>query len=159
MASGFWAERFIFGGFLPEKTGERVALAQKLDALGLTMVFFEAPHRLTAALGDLSQTLGARPALLAREMTKAHEEYLWATLPELLASARERPRKGEITLVIAPGEPPPAGEPDWGRLADLARDDPRPLGQVAGELAAGLGRPKKEVYGRLLRLLSSPETE
>jgi 16S rRNA (cytidine1402-2'-O)-methyltransferase len=151
MASGFWAERFVFGGFLPEKSAERVALAQKLDALGLCLVFFETPHRLLASLADLARVLGPRPALLAREMTKAYEEYLFATLPELWASVKDNPRKGEITLVVGPGAKAEAAEPDWDAAAARALAGDRPLGVAAAELALELNRPKKEVYGELLK--------
>jgi 16S rRNA (cytidine1402-2'-O)-methyltransferase len=161
MASGFWAERFVFGGFLPEKAQERERLIRKLDALGFLMVFFEAPHRLLASLNDLARILGDRSALLAREMTKVHEEYLRADLTEILASVTANPRKGEITLVIAPGETKRASEeePDWANLAALVKTDPRPLGQVAAELAESLGRSKKEVYAQLVKNLKPVKEE
>ncbi|MDR1609020.1 MAG: 16S rRNA (cytidine(1402)-2'-O)-methyltransferase [Deltaproteobacteria bacterium] len=156
MAAGFWAERFIFGGFLPEKPSEREALIRQLDSLGLMMVFFEAPHRLLSSLKDLARILGERSAFLAREMTKIHEEYLGAPLPELLASVLAQPRKGEITLVIAPNEnKEPQPEPDWASLLKLVKTEGRPLAQVAAEIAKSLGRPKKEVYAQLLKSLKS----
>jgi 16S rRNA (cytidine1402-2'-O)-methyltransferase len=150
-ASGFWAERFIFGGFLPERSAGRVALAQELGSLGLCLVFFEVPHRLATSLADLARVLGPRPAFLAREMTKAHEEYLWGTLEELAADVAKNPRKGEITLVVAPGEKEKPIEPNWDLAAEKAAADPRPLGVVAAELALELGWPKKSVYGELLK--------
>jgi 16S rRNA (cytidine1402-2'-O)-methyltransferase len=157
MASGFWAERFVFGGFLPEKSAERLALLEKLDSLGLCLAFFEAPHRLLASLADLAKALGPRPALLAREMTKAHEEYLFGPLTELVEKVKEAPRKGEITLVLGPKDKALKDAPDWDKALAAIAQDTRPVGVVAAELAGFLGQPKKEAYARLLKFRGENE--
>ncbi|MDR1920544.1 MAG: 16S rRNA (cytidine(1402)-2'-O)-methyltransferase [Candidatus Adiutrix sp.] len=155
MASGFSADRFTFAGFIPFRAKERRGFLARLKELPWTLVFFEAPHRLTASLADLADIFGPRPALLAREMTKLHEEFLAGDLPALAADAAARPRKGEMTIVVAgaaaagapAGDHPPF---DPARLASLARSDPRPSPALAAELARESGRPRAEIYKLLV---------
>jgi len=105
-ASGLPTESFFFAGFLPPKKGLRRKKLQELAGVPATLILYEAPHRLLAALEDLCEVLGARQACLARELTKVHEEWLRGTLPEILAALRARPRiLGEITLLIDRGTP------------------------------------------------------
>jgi 16S rRNA (cytidine1402-2'-O)-methyltransferase len=99
-ASGMRGDSFVFGGFLPSKESKRRAYAESLKELPQPLVFFESPNRLIASLRDLSLILGPRECLLAREMTKIHEEYTLLPLPALLEDVIKHPRKGEITLVI-----------------------------------------------------------
>jgi 16S rRNA (cytidine1402-2'-O)-methyltransferase len=105
--SGLPVERFAFEGFLPAKREARrkrlVALSRELR----TMVFYEAPHRVGETLEDLASLCGPdRPAAIAREITKLHEEAHRATLAGLLAWLRERPERaqGELVIVVAPAE-------------------------------------------------------
>src|ERR1700719_4728317 len=108
-ASGMPTEEFLFVGFLPPRAGAR---RKKLDALKAeprAVVFYEAPHRLADTLSDAADILGSRHAVVAREVTKIHEEFLRGSLAELRDAARERPPRGEITLMIGPaaaGAPP-----------------------------------------------------
>ena len=104
--SGLPTDRFFFGGFLPAKEGERRRAIGAVASLPATLVFFEAPHRLAASLADLAELLGARPAAVARELTKLFEEVRRASLVELAAHYASHPDvKGEIAIVIgAPGE-------------------------------------------------------
>lgn len=150
-ASGFDADRFIFAGFLPARSRERREFLKPLAAHPWTLVFFETPHRLAESLADLAAVLGPRPALLAREMTKRHEELLALNLDELAAEAGRRPRQGEMTLVVkgfcGPGEKP---DLDMDRLRELARTDPRPTKVLAAQLAGESGRGRGEVYQLLL---------
>ena len=150
-ASGFSADRFTFAGFIPARGKERRDFLAGLVRHPWTLVFFEAPHRLAEALADLSAAFGPRPALLAREMTKVHEEYLFADLPTLAAEVAARPRKGEMTLVV---EGFSGGEEktdlDLERLREMARTDPRPTKVLAAELAAETGRGRGEIYQLLL---------
>ncbi|MDR1394900.1 MAG: 16S rRNA (cytidine(1402)-2'-O)-methyltransferase [Deltaproteobacteria bacterium] len=151
MGSGFRGERFVFGGFLPDRTKDRLELVRSLDCLNMAMVFFVAPHDLVSCLKDLAGLLGRRDGFLAREMTKIHEEYLLRPLPELLESAENEPRRGEITLVIGPrGREAEPAEPDWAGIEKLARDDPRPTGELASFLARKYSASRKEIYRRLL---------
>ena len=100
--SGLATDRFSFEGFPPRTAGARLATFEKLRFEERTMVFFEAPHRLTDSLKDAVQVFGAdRKAAICREMTKRYEESIRATLAELLVWANDREVLGEITLVIA----------------------------------------------------------
>ena len=98
--SGFPAEQFLFVGFLPPKKGKRRKALEELSHERRTMVFFEAPHRLKAMLGDLLELLGNRPSVVVREMTKLYEEILRGTLTEILGALSEDKIKGELTLVV-----------------------------------------------------------
>jgi 16S rRNA (cytidine1402-2'-O)-methyltransferase len=102
MACGFPISSFTFGGFLPSKASQRRLRLSALKDLNQVLVFFESPHRLVRSVSDMAEILGPRQALMAREMTKLHEEYLYLTLDELLAELTANPRRGEVTLVIGP---------------------------------------------------------
>jgi 16S rRNA (cytidine1402-2'-O)-methyltransferase len=104
-ASGLPTEEFLFVGFLPARAGARRKALDALKAESRTLIFYEAPHRVVETLADASEILGARPAVIAREVTKIHEEFLRGPLAELLESARKRAPRGEITLLIGPGDP------------------------------------------------------
>src|ERR1700756_4238386 len=104
-ASGLPNEEFLFAGFLPARTGERRRALERLRIEDRTIIFYEAPHRIEETLADAREILGDRPACLAREVTKLHEEFRRGTLAELAASLSEKPARGEITLLI--GAVPP----------------------------------------------------
>jgi 16S rRNA (cytidine1402-2'-O)-methyltransferase len=103
-ASGLPTEEFLFVGFLPSRAGARRKALDALKAEPRTIVLYEAPHRLVETLADAADVLGSRPAVVAREITKLHEEFLRGTLSELLDAARQRAPRGEITLLIGPGD-------------------------------------------------------
>jgi 16S rRNA (cytidine1402-2'-O)-methyltransferase len=99
--SGLPCDRFCFEGFPPRKPGGRRAFLDDLADEPRTLVFFEAPHRVADTLADLAAAFGAdRPAALARELTKTHEEVRRGSLEELVASVVADPPRGEITLVV-----------------------------------------------------------
>lgn len=99
--SGLPTDRFAFEGFLPRKQGRRRARIAQLRDDPRTLIFFESPHRLAAALRDLLEGLGDRRASLSRELTKKFEETRRGALSELLAWIAERPPRGEFVLVVA----------------------------------------------------------
>jgi len=101
-ASGLPNEEFLFAGFLPARSGARKRALERLRIEDRTMILYEAPHRIEETLADAREVLGDRPACLAREVTKLHEEFRRGTLSELAASLSERPARGEITLLIGP---------------------------------------------------------
>ncbi len=102
--SGLPPYPFTFAGFPPPKSGKRRSFYRSLAALPHTIVVFESPHRLLASLDDALAELGERPAAIARELTKLHEEVLRGPLSQLLAELRERPSlKGEFVLVVGLG--------------------------------------------------------
>jgi 16S rRNA (cytidine1402-2'-O)-methyltransferase len=103
VASGFVAPRWSFEGFLPRRGGERRERLERIAADDRATVIFEAPGRTAATLADLAAASGAeRPAALARELTKLHEEMWRGTLGELAARAADETPRGEVTIVVGP---------------------------------------------------------
>ena len=98
--SGLPVNRFVFEGFLPRKKG-RKNLLEELAQEKRTIVLFESPHRIVKTLNELYQVMGDRKAVLARELTKIHEEVIRGTLGALATKTEEQKLKGEITLVIS----------------------------------------------------------
>jgi len=98
--SGLPVNRFVFEGFLPRKKG-RKKLIEELAQEKRTIVLFESPHRIVKTLNELYQFMGDRKAVLARELTKIHEEVIRGTLGALATKTEEQKLKGEITLVIS----------------------------------------------------------
>jgi 16S rRNA (cytidine1402-2'-O)-methyltransferase len=157
VASGLPTDRFTFVGFPPRKTGARQALFRQLGNLPASLVLYESPHRVAETLDDLVTVLGPdRPACLARELTKTHEEIVRESLGALRARyASDRPL-GEITLVVAGAPDQEEGQAaDDPALADRAR---RLLAagyssrDVADILAAETDRSRKETYTLVLAL-------
>jgi len=149
-ASGLPTDAFRFGGFLPAKTTQRRKVLQALVDDPATLVFYEAPHRIVRTLQDALEVLGDRPAVLARELTKMHEEFLRGPVSTLLATLTARDSvKGEITLLIGRGAPPAVPE---GTMAQRVEEL---IGQGSGrmdaikQVAKERGLSKREVY-RLL---------
>jgi 16S rRNA (cytidine1402-2'-O)-methyltransferase len=97
-ASGLPSDEFLFVGFLPSKTGARREKLESLNAVRSTLVFYEAPHRIAAALEDIEAVFGDREACLARELTKIHEEYRFGKLSDLRKGITEL---GEFVVVVA----------------------------------------------------------
>jgi 16S rRNA (cytidine1402-2'-O)-methyltransferase len=104
-ASGLPTDEFLFVGFLPPRSGARRKALEALKAESRTLILYEAPHRVVETLADAADVLGPRPAVIAREVTKIHEEFLRGPLPELLEASRQRAPRGEITLLIGIGDP------------------------------------------------------
>ncbi len=103
-ASGLPSEEFLFVGFLPARSGERRRALERLRIEDRTIILYEAPHRIAECIADAGEILGDRPACLAREVTKLHEEFLRGKLSEIAAALEKRPARGEITLLIGPPE-------------------------------------------------------
>jgi 16S rRNA (cytidine1402-2'-O)-methyltransferase len=103
-ASGLGSEEFLFVGFLPARSGERRRALERLRIEDRTVILYEAPHRIAECVADAREILGDRPACLAREVTKLHEEFRRGKLSQIAASLAERPARGEITLLIGPAE-------------------------------------------------------
>jgi 16S rRNA (cytidine1402-2'-O)-methyltransferase len=101
VASGLPTDEFFFGGFLPARSGARRNRLAELREVPGTLIFYEAPHRLRASLRDAAEVLGARQAVVARELTKLHEELRRGTLNELSEHYEESENaRGEIVLLI-----------------------------------------------------------
>jgi 16S rRNA (cytidine1402-2'-O)-methyltransferase len=101
VGSGFRAEKFFFGGFLPTKSGQRERELRAAAAREETSIYFESPYRLTKALKASIDILPDRQLCIARELTKKFEEFRHGTALELLAHYEARPPKGEIVLLIS----------------------------------------------------------
>jgi 16S rRNA (cytidine1402-2'-O)-methyltransferase len=110
VVSGLPTDQFHFGGFLPAKQGQRVRMFETLAGEAATLIFYEAPHRILESLADIASVLGHRDIVVARELTKLHEEVLRGTAARILATleARESVR-GEFVILIAKAMEP---EPD-----------------------------------------------
>jgi 16S rRNA (cytidine1402-2'-O)-methyltransferase len=99
-ASGLPTDSFFFGGFLPPKAGERRRRLGELASIPGTLVFYEAPHRISRTLSDCLDVLGDRSATVARELTKVHEDIIRGSLSELISHFEAKPPKGELVLLI-----------------------------------------------------------
>lgn len=91
---------FYFAGFLPRKPGARARKLGELKALPCTLVFYEAPHRIARSLADMLEVLGDRPAVVARELTKVHEEVIRGRLRDLAGAAADAAWRGEFVVVV-----------------------------------------------------------
>jgi 16S rRNA (cytidine1402-2'-O)-methyltransferase len=103
-ASGMPTEEFLFVGFLPARSGERRRALERLRIEERTIILYEAPHRVEECVADVLEILGDRPACLAREVTKVHEEFVRGKLSEIRSAIEERPPRGEITLILGPSD-------------------------------------------------------
>jgi 16S rRNA (cytidine1402-2'-O)-methyltransferase len=112
--SGLPPHPFYFAGYLPRKSGQRRSRLEALGGLGCTVIIYESPHRIGAMLRDAAGVLGPRRAVVAREMTKVHEEVLRGTLEELAEAASERSLKGEMVVVVEGGAATDEGSPNTG---------------------------------------------
>lgn len=154
--SGLPAVPFAFLGFAPRRSRERAERFAAWRARPETLVLFESPHRLAATLRALDEALGPRPACVARELTKLHEEWARGTLAEL-AERFAGGARGEVTIVVGPAPP--------GAAEAVVPPDPRPVGEriaalraaglgareIAAALAKELGRSRSEVYALVHR--------
>ena len=148
--SGQPTGRFTFEGFLAMNKKNRRTHLDSLRGEERTMVFYEAPHKLTATLQDLADVFGPdRPLSLCRELTKLHEEIRRTTLGEAAAFYRENPPKGEFVLVVRGAEPQPEGEvtlEDGLALVDKLRGEGLSLRDGVKRAAKELGLSRNQLY-------------
>jgi len=153
-ASGLPTDRFYFAGFLPRKGTGRERALSLLKRLDATLVLYESPERLGETLEELRQLFGDRRAVVARELTKIHEEFSRGRLSELAARFSGEVR-GEITLVVeGAGEEASAAATDEAILAEVERRLAAGEGsvkEIASEIAKATGRPRREVYDLALK--------
>ena len=151
VCSGLESDHFYFEGFLPPKEGERNAELLELAKRKETLIFYEAPHRIVKTLIAMAATLGDRKAVIARELTKAHEEFLRGTLSELALESEESLR-GEMVIIVEGNKEKhvvtdndlAAGlrtELDWGRSSK----------EAIANVAKNFGVPKSRVYDLYLK--------
>ena len=148
--AGLPTDRIFYLGFLPTKPGARRRVLDEVEAVDATLVVLEAPRRLAAALADMAARLGPRPAAVARELTKLHEEVRRGPLDQLAAYYAEAgPPKGEVVLVIGPPTRERAVAID-AALAEAMRS--MSLSEAVATVAGDTGAARRRVYRRALEL-------
>ena len=152
VVSGLPSDRFLYAGFLPAKQAARRKVLAELSEIPVTLIFLESPRRLAATLEDMAQLLGARPAAVARELTKLFEEVRRGRLADLAAQYRAAgPPRGEIAIVVGPPNPEAPRADDLDDLLAAALEQAS-LRDAATRVAAETGLPRREVYARALAL-------
>ena len=150
--SGLPTDAFYFGGFLPGKPGQRIHALEALAEEQATLIFYEAPHRILESLEALEGVLGTRPVVVARELTKIHEEYLRGTAAEVRAQLASRDAvKGEITLLIGKATEPPPDDTPVVEAVNTLISDGMPRMDAIKLVARRRGLSKREVYDEMLR--------
>ena len=146
-ASGLPTDHFRFIGFLPPKTGARQKLLDELAHETATIIAFESPHRILETLQTMSESLGQRPLVLARELTKIHEEFLRGSPASILETLERRGSvKGEITLVIGRGEAHTPVENPLEEIQKLQNELGLDRMEAIKTVAKRMGLPKREIY-------------
>lgn len=148
--SGFGGDRFAFEGFLPRRGRERTARLESIADEKRAVVLFASPNRLAADLADLAAHCGGdREVLVAREMTKLHEES-WAGSLTMAADRWAEPVKGEVTLVLGPVDETPGSPSDAIARARQLVAAGVSLSEAAREVSGMTGVPKRKIYQALL---------
>jgi len=154
-SAGLPTDRFLFVGFLSPKRGERRSALEALKGIQATLIFFEAPQRLSKTLVDMAEILGARDAAVMRELTKLHEEARRGTLTELSAAYQNEPPRGEITLIVGPAlrseNDLDAENPKIDQLLTQALVH-MPVAAATSLVVEATGARKRAVYARALEL-------
>jgi len=148
--AGLPSDKFLFAGFLPSRSGERRTALESLASIPATLILFEAPQRLAESLADMAAVLGDRPAVIARELTKLHEEARRGLLAGLAEHYAQAPApKGEVTLVIGPARD---SGPDFARIDPLLESALAfmPVRAAADLIARALDLPRRAIYERAL---------
>ena len=153
VASGLPTDSFLFAGFLPAKKMARRAKLEELKTERATLVVYEAPHRIRETLADVIEVLGDRPASLARELTKLHEQFIRGKLSELVTHFDAHQPRGEMTLVIAGSGDDNFAPVETGSISEqverlmlegVSRSD------AIKQAAKSRGLTKREAYQRML---------
>jgi len=152
--SGLPTDSFVFEGFLPSKHIARVRRLEALKAEKRTLVFYEAPHRIIAAVEDLQKVLGDRKAVVTRELTKVHEEAIRGSLSHILQRLNSGSIKGEFTIILHGAAETPAEQhlDTKEYLKELMLHRGLSKKEAIAVAADKLGLPKKEVYKESLKM-------
>lgn len=162
-ASGLPAEEFAFIGFLPARATQRRKSLRDLAVVPRTLVFYEAPHRLLDSLEDMLEILGDRPTVIAREISKVHEEFVHGRLADLVESVRTKAPRGEITVLVGTADGAPVHIPIDGsaakvtnivplakRVEQLMRENGVDRKAALKQAARERGLTRREAYKQLL---------
>jgi 16S rRNA (cytidine1402-2'-O)-methyltransferase len=151
-AAGLPTDAFHFAGFLPPKPGQRAKALEALADEQATLIFYEAPHRILETLDAIGEVLGPRPVVIARELTKIHEEFLRGTPATLRAVLEQREAiKGEITLLVGKAEGPPPDDTPIEEAVDALVREGTPRMDAIKQVAKRRGLSKREVYAQLVK--------
>lgn len=149
---GLPTDRFLFGGFLPNKSKARTETLTELGAVKATLVFYESGPRLAATLATVAELFGEREVAVARELTKKFEEVVTGTGAELAARYEAQEPKGEIVLIIAP--PTQISEAETGDVEAALRDALQTMSaaKAAGAIAKRFGLERAALYARATQM-------
>jgi 16S rRNA (cytidine1402-2'-O)-methyltransferase len=150
-AGGLPTDGFNFRGFLPARKRERRSKLQEFRDDRYSIVVYEAPHRLKESLDDIREIFGDRRMVLARELTKLHEELLRGRISEVIAEVSQREIRGEVTLIIegSSNVNPPSEEALRDEIAKLVGEGMR-VKEIAEIIGEKYGYSKREIYGLAL---------
>jgi 16S rRNA (cytidine1402-2'-O)-methyltransferase len=150
-ATGLPTDRFLFAGFPPPKSAGRRAMFEELKPIRATLVFYEGISRTSDCLSDMAAVFGPRPAAVARELTKLHEIIIRGRLDGLAADPRLQSPKGEIVILVGPGEAEAVtvDQADAALADALKRLSPA---DAASEVAKALGLNRRDLYRRAIEM-------
>lgn len=152
-ASGLPSDSFTFAGFPPSRQGKRRTFLAELATLPGTLLLYEAPHRLEETLRDIVEVLGERQVVVARELTKIYEELLRGSVTEVLESVGQGKVRGEVVVLIAPGEKTvPESVSLEDTLRQLMLDGTFSVKDAAKKAAEITGVSRSEAYSAALKL-------
>ncbi|MBF0398826.1 MAG: 16S rRNA (cytidine(1402)-2'-O)-methyltransferase [Desulfobacterales bacterium] len=155
-ASGMPTDSFIFIGFLPKKETKRIELLKKLSKEERTLIFYESPKRILSLLEEIIKIMGDRYGVLARELTKIHEEFLRGMLSSIIRDIKNRPSvKGECTLIIKYDETIKEEitvEALRSEIYEALKNSKNKLSIISKDIAKKYGISKDEVYEEALKI-------
>jgi len=157
--SGLPSDRFMFAGFLANAASARRTQIAELADLTATTIWFETPSRLAQSLADMAEIMGGRQAVIARELTKMHEEVIRGDLAELASQIASMSRlKGEIVVLVA-GKQPEASEFDNDQLTAMLRAelDGQRLRDAVKSVVETTGMPRNQIYRMALELTAGKD--
>lgn len=155
VASGLPSDQFFFGGFLPQKETARRKALELLSSIPGTLVLYETPNRIEAVLATLAEVFPHRAIALARELTKLHETVASGTAAELLDEVKGNTPKGELVILIAPGEPKQPSEDDLEEALRHALQT-ESVKEAVEKVTIEFGVGRKKVYNLALKLKGQP---
>jgi 16S rRNA (cytidine1402-2'-O)-methyltransferase len=157
-ASGLPSDNFSFAGFPPARQGKRRAFLADLSNLPGTVLLYEAPHRLEDTLRDIQEVMGERQVVVARELTKIYEQFIRGTAPEVANALDPGKVRGEVVILIAPGEALPVEcEPLDDVLRRLLDEEGLSVKDAAKKASVITGISRSETYAEALRVRNDAE--
>ncbi|HEY2357966.1 MAG TPA: 16S rRNA (cytidine(1402)-2'-O)-methyltransferase [Phenylobacterium sp.] len=150
-AAGLPSDRFLFAGFPPPKSAARRTFLEELAPLRATLVFFEGGSRLAASLADMAAVFGPREGVVCRELTKLYETIVRGPLTDLAIDPRFEAPKGELVILVGPGQETVASATDVDTALADALERLRPA-EAAAEVAKALGLSRRDVYQRAMQM-------